>query len=256
MPAHGVRCHRQQAPAPLRAGGHALGCQALLRASPGGDRRAAGRQNEAPARAGAATALGCLCGARGGTPTARAARARPAGTPADPRCPWPDRAGGNARAARLAPADRGVHDRGQCRRGRDAGASTRRRWSIRVHEPAVAGEGPGARAIFSSRSASTCRRARCMQAAALQPDPRARWPAPTTQHLVNEVVLRTQARPIYGPDNLGHFGLNLRRYAHFTSPIRRYADLIVHRALISALGLGRGRPAAAGHRARSARRPT
>jgi len=58
------------------------------------------------------------------------------------------------------------------------------------------------------------------------------------QHIVNEVVLRTQAQAIYSPDNLGHFGLNLRRYAHFTSPIRRYADLIVHRALISGLGLG------------------
>jgi ribonuclease R len=58
------------------------------------------------------------------------------------------------------------------------------------------------------------------------------------QHIVNEVVLRTQAQAVYSPDNLGHFGLNLRRYAHFTSPIRRYADLIVHRALISALGLG------------------
>lgn len=56
--------------------------------------------------------------------------------------------------------------------------------------------------------------------------------------LVNEVVLRTQAQAEYAPDNLGHFGLNLRRYAHFTSPIRRYADLIVHRALIRAEGLG------------------
>ena len=43
---------------------------------------------------------------------------------------------------------------------------------------------------------------------------------------------------VYSPDNIGHFGLNLGRYAHFTSPIRRYADLIVHRALIRALGLG------------------
>ncbi|MCF3935522.1 ribonuclease R [Acuticoccus sp. M5D2P5] len=56
--------------------------------------------------------------------------------------------------------------------------------------------------------------------------------------LVNEVILRSQSQAEYSPDNLGHFGLNLRRYAHFTSPIRRYADLIVHRALIRAEGLG------------------
>ncbi len=56
--------------------------------------------------------------------------------------------------------------------------------------------------------------------------------------LVNEVVLRSQAQAEYNPFNIGHFGLNLRRYAHFTSPIRRYADLIVHRGLIRALGFG------------------
>jgi ribonuclease R len=56
--------------------------------------------------------------------------------------------------------------------------------------------------------------------------------------IVNEVVLRTQMQAIYSPDNVGHFGLHLDRYAHFTSPIRRYADLIVHRGLIRALGLG------------------
>jgi ribonuclease R len=58
------------------------------------------------------------------------------------------------------------------------------------------------------------------------------------QHVVNEVVLRTQAQAVYSPANKGHFGLSLRRYAHFTSPIRRYADLIVHRALVSALDFG------------------
>ncbi|WP_137388073.1 ribonuclease R [Rhodoligotrophos defluvii] len=59
------------------------------------------------------------------------------------------------------------------------------------------------------------------------------------EHLVNTVVLRSQAQAIYSPENRGHFGLNLRRYAHFTSPIRRYADLIVHRALITAFGFGK-----------------
>ncbi|WP_315784511.1 MULTISPECIES: ribonuclease R [unclassified Bradyrhizobium] len=60
------------------------------------------------------------------------------------------------------------------------------------------------------------------------------------EHLVNEVVLRSQAQAEYSTDNYGHFGLNLRRYAHFTSPIRRYADLVVHRGLLRALGLGDG----------------
>ncbi len=56
--------------------------------------------------------------------------------------------------------------------------------------------------------------------------------------VIHESVLRAQSQAVYSPHNLGHFGLALRRYAHFTSPIRRYADLIVHRALIKALGFG------------------
>jgi ribonuclease R len=50
--------------------------------------------------------------------------------------------------------------------------------------------------------------------------------------VVNDLVLRAQAQAVYSPHNIGHFGLALRRYAHFTSPIRRYADLLVHRALL------------------------
>ncbi|HKQ10735.1 MAG TPA: ribonuclease R, partial [Rhizomicrobium sp.] len=60
------------------------------------------------------------------------------------------------------------------------------------------------------------------------------------EKVMNDVVLRSQAQAIYDPANIGHFGLNLAKYAHFTSPIRRYADLIVHRALIRAFGLGDG----------------
>lgn len=57
---------------------------------------------------------------------------------------------------------------------------------------------------------------------------------------INEFVLRSQSQAVYSPENIGHFGLALQRYAHFTSPIRRYADILVHRALIGALKLGEG----------------
>ena len=57
-------------------------------------------------------------------------------------------------------------------------------------------------------------------------------------NLINMMILRTQSQARYEPDNLGHFGLALPQYTHFTSPIRRYSDLIVHRCLIGKLGLG------------------
>ncbi len=59
---------------------------------------------------------------------------------------------------------------------------------------------------------------------------------------VMEAVLRTQMQAYYGPANSGHFGLALGSYAHFTSPIRRYADLLVHRALVEAYKLEQPAP--------------
>jgi ribonuclease R len=59
---------------------------------------------------------------------------------------------------------------------------------------------------------------------------------------IMEAVLRSQTQAYYGPTNVGHFGLSLGSYAHFTSPIRRYADLVVHRALVSAYGLEMPKP--------------
>ena len=56
---------------------------------------------------------------------------------------------------------------------------------------------------------------------------------------INMATLRSMTQAYYGPQNFGHFGLALKAYAHFTSPIRRYADLIVHRALVSAHGWGK-----------------
>ena len=53
--------------------------------------------------------------------------------------------------------------------------------------------------------------------------------------MINEAVLRSQAKAVYSTENIGHFGLSLNQYAHFTSPIRRYSDLIVHRSLVDML---------------------
>ncbi|HEY4172532.1 MAG TPA: ribonuclease R [Rhodopila sp.] len=66
-----------------------------------------------------------------------------------------------------------------------------------------------------------------------------RYAGTPESQLISEVMLRSQSQAAYSPDNIGHFGLALPRYAHFTSPIRRYADLLVHRALIKGLRLGR-----------------
>ena len=62
--------------------------------------------------------------------------------------------------------------------------------------------------------------------------------------LIMEAVLRSQTQAYYGPRNMGHFGLALGSYAHFTSPIRRYADLLVHRALVDSFALEQPAPKA------------
>jgi ribonuclease R len=64
----------------------------------------------------------------------------------------------------------------------------------------------------------------------------------TEKALIMEAVLRSQTQAYYGPANLGHFGLALGSYAHFTSPIRRYADLLVHRSLVDAFKLEQPAP--------------
>ena len=74
------------------------------------------------------------------------------------------------------------------------------------------------------------------------------------EKLVNTVLLRTMAKAVYDIKNVGHFGLASQCYTHFTSPIRRYPDLIVHRLLWQALRGGRARPAGKERGGASARR--
>ena len=70
----------------------------------------------------------------------------------------------------------------------------------------------------------------------------AKFEEPENRQRVMEQVLRTQTQAYYSPANAGHFGLALGSYGHFTSPIRRYADLLVHRSLVAAFGLEQGKP--------------
>ena len=68
------------------------------------------------------------------------------------------------------------------------------------------------------------------------------------RHLIQTVLLRSLAQAVYSPDNVGHFGLSLEAYTHFTSPIRRYPDLLVHRAIRHILQGGKAKDFAYGHK--------
>ena len=59
-------------------------------------------------------------------------------------------------------------------------------------------------------------------------------------HIIQTMLLRSLSQAVYQPENAGHFGLHYEAYAHFTSPIRRYPDLLVHRAIRAAIR-GRGK---------------
>lgn len=113
----------------------------------------------------------------------------------------------------------------------------------RVHEAPGAAKFEGLRAFLKSLNISIAPKGSLRPADFNRILDRARDEPNET--LINEMVLRSQAQAEYSPDNVGHFGLNLGRYAHFTSPIRRYADLLVHRALLAAYGLGDGDDAVA-----------
>ena len=62
-------------------------------------------------------------------------------------------------------------------------------------------------------------------------------------HLIAPMVIRSMSKAAYSAENIGHYGLAFQYYTHFTSPIRRYADLIVHRKLISAISKKQTNPA-------------
>ncbi len=68
------------------------------------------------------------------------------------------------------------------------------------------------------------------------------------RHLIQTVLLRSLAQAVYSPDNVGHFGLSLEAYTHFTSPIRRYPDLLVHRAIRHLLRGGKAKDFGYGHK--------
>ena len=136
-------------------------------------------------------------------------------------------------AQRCAPPDRGVHDRRQCRGG--GGAAARESGSLyrvhgqpeekRVTELQKVHERPAGRARRFPSKPTPREFRQLVERLAARPD----------GALLEGLVIRSLAQAVYQQTNIGHFGLALEEYAHFTSPIRRYPDLLVHRAIKAAV---------------------
>ena len=201
------------------------------------------RAGAAPTRRGRSSPRAPLCRLSAPCSTARTARGTLDLDLPERRVVLDDDGRGDQRrttsAARQPPADRGVHGAGQRRRGGGTGAPP-----PALHVPRPCSADPRK---SSHRCATSC----MGSAFPLTPGTRSihaistvccgESPARRKRHWSTSVMLRCQSQAEYSPDNIGHFGLALPRYAHFTSPIRRYADLLVHRALIRGLRLGRWR---------------